>query len=111
MKRDIFRQEVESYAADVGMNPSQVTAFVRHWTEHNPGSDKIRAEGYDPFNTKERMISWMERERPESGVKVARTQQTDRIQAIIDERNKFQQAINGFINPIPKDGAPNYQGK
>jgi len=114
MKREIFRQEVENFAQEVGMNSQQVKAFVRHWTEHNPGSDKIRAEGYDPFNTKERMISWMERDRSAVGqpARPAQGQRAnDRLQNIIDERNKFQQALHGFYNRTSAGSTPDYQGE
>ncbi len=35
----------------------------------------------------------------------------DRMTELISERNKFQQAINGFIDNIPADGGADYQGE
>ena len=47
--------------------------------------------------------------KPQSAAKTQRG--NDRIQNIIDEHNKFQQALHGFYNPISADSAPDYQGE
>lgn len=63
-KGGLFRQQVEELAPQVGMTSQQVDAFVRCWTEHRPGNERIRAELQDTFDVRGRMERWMEKERP-----------------------------------------------
>ena len=93
------------------MPSDQVDDFIRYYTEHTPGDDRIRAENYDPFNVRDRMISWMKRERPRGGAarQAMQPQQPSKLQQTIAERNKFQQVLHGFINNKSADGAPDSQ--
>lgn len=107
MKRDIFRKEVEAIVPQIGMPPDQVEAFIRYYTEHTPGNDRIRAENYDPFNVQDRMISWMERERPKGAAARQVQQPKSKLQQTIESRNEFQQWVNEqFGNTAAGFGGP-----
>ena len=94
MKRDIFRQEVEAIALQIGMPAEQVDDFVRYYAEHTPGDDRIRAESYDIFNVKDRMIGWMKRERPKGGAARPTQRPKSKVEQTIESRNEFQQWVN-----------------
>ena len=63
-KKNLFRAEVEELAGKVGMIPEQVEAFVSWWTEHSPGSEKIKADYETTFDTENRMRIWADRHKP-----------------------------------------------
>ena len=111
MKKEIFSKQVKEIAQTIAMPPDQIDDFIRYYTEHTPGDDRIRAENYDPFNVRDRMISWMKRERPRGGAarQAMQPQQPSKLQQTIAERNKFQQVLHGFINNKSADGAPDSQ--
>ena len=102
MKRDLFRAEVEGLATQLCMPADQVEDFVRYYTEHTPGSDTIRAETYDPFNVRDRMVSWMKRERPKAAVRQERG--PGRVERTISAFNEAQDWINGRISSKTGDG-------
>ena len=69
-RRDAFRAEAEALAPTIGMTPAQTDAFVRYWTEHSKGYDRIRANNEQVFDTETRMRGWMDRDR-QRGVQAA----------------------------------------
>lgn len=97
---EFYRQTTE-VAQEIGMTPQQVEAFVRWWTEHSPGSERLKAEYETTFDIRSRARNWMERDVPRGGQ--AEPTKT-RLQKIADERNKFQQVVNGIFDNIPADG-------
>lgn len=90
-KRELFRKEVEELAPSVGMNPQQVDAFVRCWTEHRAGNERIRAELQETFDVKGRMESWMEKERPAK----PQTQSKSRMDAFEDDMKFIHDYFHG----------------
>ena len=102
MKRDLFRAEVERLAGQLEMPTEQVEDFVRYYTEHTPGSDTIRAETYDPFNVRDRMVSWMKREKPKV---VARQEKGQgRVDRTIEAFNEVEDWIHGRFSSTTGDG-------
>ena len=89
-KISLFRSEVESIAPELGMTPQQIDAFVRWWTEHSPGNEKIRAEFEIAFDTKSRMQNWMERDKPRI--------QTSQPKSRMDKYEEDMKYINDFFN-------------
>lgn len=61
-KKELFINEVSRYSQELGMTSTQQEAFVRWWTEHSPGSDRIKAEYEATFDTRARMQNWMDRD-------------------------------------------------
>ena len=104
-KGQAFAQQVGEIARDLGMTEEQQDAFIRYWTEHNPGNERLKAEYETTFDIRRRMRTWMDRDRP-----TARPQQgKSKIQGIVDERNKFQDQLNGIFDHISADGYPDSQ--
>lgn len=89
-KISLFRSEVESIAPELGMTPQQIDAFVRWWTEHSPGNEKIRAEFEIAFDTRSRMQNWMERDKPRI--------QTSQPKSRMDKYEEDMKYINDFFN-------------
>lgn len=89
-KRDLFRREVETNVSAAGMNTEQKEKFIGWWTEHTPGSDKIRAEYEAVFNTLDRMKIWMDRNQPKA-VQGAK----GRMDQLEDDLNFISNFFNG----------------
>lgn len=92
-KRDLFRAEVDEIAPRIRMSADQVEAFVRYWTEHSKGNDRIRADHEITFDTEVRMRNWMDRDRPRIQT-TQRQQQPSRMDAFAAD----MQYINDFFN-------------
>ena len=110
MKRDLFRAEVGRLAPQLDMPAEQVEDFVRYYTEHTPGSDTIRAETYDPFNVRDRMVAWMRREKPKAAARQEKSQ--GRVDRTIEAFNEAQDWIHGrFSNKTGDGDADNQFGR
>ena len=109
-KRELFAKELEPVALKIGMPQQVKEAFIRWWTAHDPGNDKIKAEDSRPFDMEVRALSWMEKEKPRgASTRPAQEPRKSKLQQTLDERNKFQQALHGFYNPISADSTPDCQ--
>lgn len=101
-KISLFRSEVESIAPELGMTPQQIDAFVRWWTEHSPGNEKIRAEFEIAFDTKSRMQNWMARDKPRI--------QTSQPKSRMDQFEENMKFINDFFDgQYQQNAAPDEQ--
>lgn len=101
-KISLFRSEVESIAPELGMTPQQIDAFVRWWTEHSPGNEKIRAEYEIAFDTKSRMQNWMARDKPRI--------QTSQPKSRMDQFEENMKFINDFFDgQYQQNAAPDEQ--
>ena len=101
-KISLFRSEVESIAPELGMTPQQIDAFVRWWTEHSPGNEKIRAEFEIAFDTRSRMQNWMARDKPRI--------QTSQPKSRMDQFEENMKFINDFFDgQYQQNAAPDEQ--
>ena len=78
----LFRKEVETLAATLGMPADQQAAFCRYWTEHNPDDERLKADYSQPFDMEVRMQNWMEREKKTSKEKT-QDQPLDKMQRMM----------------------------
>ena len=92
-KRDIFRRQTEEVANEIGMTSQQVDAFVRWWTEHSPGSEKIKADYEATFNIKDRAKNWIERDRPRAA------SQQSKPKSRMDAFEEDMRYIHNFFHP------------
>ena len=89
-KREVFRQQVAAVAPEYGMTPQQQEAFVRYWTEHNPGNDMIKAEYEPTFDVRSRIQGWMSRESRRPPEQPQKTR--------MDKYEEDMKYINDFFN-------------
>ena len=58
-KRKLISEELSIAAAAIGMPKEAQEMFLVKWCEHNPGSEKIKADYEPTFNTKDRATQFM----------------------------------------------------
>lgn len=102
-KRQVFTRQADAIAPKIGMTAEQKEAFLRWWTEHSPGSDKIKADFEQTFDIRSRMQNWIERDGRARGRQ--QTDQRSKVQKTIDARTEFQDWVNGTLSHgTPTDG-------
>ena len=101
-KKEMFRAEVEELAGKVGMPQDQKEAFISWWTEHSPGSDKIKADYEVTFDTENRMKIWADRHKP-SPKQQAPKSRMDQLEEDLKYINNF------FYGQQQQNSAPDEQ--
>lgn len=58
-RKELMGAELSAIAAEIGMPKEAQERFLAKWCEHNPGSDKIKADYEPTFNIKDRATQFM----------------------------------------------------
>lgn len=107
-KKIYFRSEVESLAPIVGMAPAQVDKFVRYWTEHSKGSERIKADYESTFDMESRMRGWVERDAAKSSFTTDKPK--GKMETLIDTHTELQQWIHDtYGSKTTRDRTPDNQ--
>lgn len=91
-KKELFLSEAQQMAPVMMMTDKQLDGFVRYWTEHTKGSEKIRAEYEMVFDMKSRIQNWIDRDIPKPGHSA---QQKNRSEGFEDNMNFVTDFFNG----------------
>ena len=95
-KKELIAEELSLVAAEIKMPQDAQEKFLAKWCEHNPGSDKIKADYEATFNIRDRAIQFMGWWKRNDGRQSATQQPKSRSDKFDEEMNKIDAFFDGF---------------
>lgn len=97
-KKELIAEELSLVAAEIKMPQDAQEKFLAKWCEHNPGSDKIKADYEATFNIRDRAIQFMGwwNRNGDRQYQAAAQQPKSRSDKFEEEMNKIDAFFDGF---------------